>query len=80
LYNPIVIFIRIRISRISDILRLDSDYLPTFYIYILVKDSYNNLKEKKNDFLNSVGESIGKDIMKYLKSILNDKINSMEGN
>ncbi len=80
MYNPIVIFIRIRISRISDILRLDSDYLPTFYIYILVKDSYNNLKEKKNDFLNSVGESIGKDIMKYLKSILNDKINSMEGN
>ena len=80
MYNPIVIFIRIRVSRISDILRLDSDYLPTFYIYILVKDSYNNLKEKKNDFLNSVGESIGKDIMKYLKSILNDKINSMEGN
>lgn len=80
MYNPIVIFIRIRISRISDILRLDSDYLPTFYIYILVKDSYNNLKEKKNDFLNSVGESIGKYIMKYLKSILNDKINSMEGN
>lgn len=68
------------VSGISDILRLDSDYLPTFYIYILVKDSYNIIKEKKNEFLINIGKSIGKDIIDYLKSILNNKIKSMEEN
>ena len=35
------------ISGISDILRLDSDYLPVFYIYILMKDGDSIIKEKR---------------------------------
>ena len=44
------------ISGISDILRLDSDYLPVFYIYILMKDGDSIIKEKRELLLESIGK------------------------
>lgn len=52
------------ISGIADILQLDSDYLPVFYIYILAKDEEEVLKEKREELLGSIGKRIGIEIMK----------------
>ncbi len=52
------------ISGIADILQLDSDYLPVFYIYILAKDVDGVLKEKREELLGSIGKRIGAQIMK----------------
>lgn len=52
------------ISGIADILQLDSDYLPVFYIYILAKDEDGILKEKREELLGSIGKRIGDEIMK----------------
>lgn len=52
------------ISGIADILQLDSDYLPVFYIYILAKDEEEVLKEKREELLGSIGRRIGVEIMK----------------
>jgi HD superfamily phosphohydrolase len=52
------------ISGIADILQLDSDYLPVFYIYILAKDEDGILKEKREELLGGIGKRIGAQIMK----------------
>lgn len=52
------------ISGIADILQLDSDYLPVFYIYILAKDEEEVLKEKREELLISIGKRIGAQIVK----------------
>ena len=52
------------ISGIADILQLDSDYLPVFYIYILAKDEAGVLKEKREEILNAIGKRIGIEIIK----------------
>ncbi len=52
------------ISGIADILQLDSDYLPVFYIYILAKDDNGILKEKREELLAGFGQRIGVEIMK----------------
>lgn len=52
------------ISGIADILQLDSDYLPVFYIYILAKDEEEVLKEKREEVLVSIGKRIGIEIVK----------------
>ena len=52
------------ISGIADILQLDSDYLPVFYIYILAKDEEEVLKEKREELLVSIGKRIGAQIVK----------------
>lgn len=52
------------ISGIADILQLDSDYLPVFYIYILAKDDDGILKEKREELLAGFGQRIGVEIMK----------------
>lgn len=52
------------ISGIADILQLDSDYLPVFYIYILAKDVDGVLKEKREELLGCIGKRIGVEIMK----------------
>lgn len=57
------------ISGIADILQLDSDYLPVFYIYILAKDDDGILKEKREELLTAIGKSIGK---KLIEEILED--------
>lgn len=55
------------ISGVADILQLDSDYLPVFYIYILAKDEYEILKEKREELLSSIGKRIGVEIMKRVR-------------
>lgn len=52
------------ISGIADILQLDSDYLPVFYIYILAKDEDEVLKEKREELLAHIGKRIGAQIIK----------------
>lgn len=52
------------ISGIADILQLDSDYLPVFYIYILAKDVDGLLKEKREELLGCIGKRIGEEIIK----------------
>lgn len=54
------------ISGIAEILQLDSDYLPVFYIYILAKDEDGVLKEKREELLGCIGKRIGVEIMKRL--------------
>ncbi|ABX41319.1 HD domain-containing protein [Lachnoclostridium phytofermentans] len=54
------------ISGIADILQLDSDYLPVFYIYILAKDKDGVLKEKREELLGCIGKRIGAQIMRRL--------------
>ncbi|MDF2868495.1 MAG: superfamily phosphohydrolase-like protein [Anaerocolumna sp.] len=51
------------ISGIADILQLDSDYLPVFYIYILAKDEDGILKEKREELLSALGKRIGIEIV-----------------
>jgi HD superfamily phosphohydrolase len=52
------------ISGIADILQLDSEYLPVFYIYILAKDEEELLKEKREELLGCIGKRIGDQIVK----------------
>lgn len=52
------------ISGIADILQLDSDYLPVFYIYILAKDEDGILKEKREELLSALGKRIGSEIVR----------------
>lgn len=52
------------ISGIADILQLDSDYLPVFYIYILAKDEDGILKEKREELLGAFGKRIGFELVK----------------
>lgn len=54
------------ISGIADILQLDSDYLPVFYIYILAKDGNGVLKEKREELLSCIGKRIGMELVKHL--------------
>lgn len=54
------------ISGIADILQLDSDYLPVFYIYILAKDEEGILKDNREEILRAVGKRIGQEIMKVI--------------
>ncbi|MDF2588118.1 MAG: superfamily phosphohydrolase-like protein [Anaerocolumna sp.] len=56
------------ISGIADILQLDSDYLPVFYIYILAKDEDGILKEKREELLGSIGTRIGIEIMRRVQN------------
>lgn len=51
------------ISGVADILQLDSDYLPVFYIYILAKDDEGILKEKREELLGAIGKRIGEQIV-----------------
>ncbi|WP_066715810.1 HD domain-containing protein [Clostridium sp. Marseille-P299] len=55
------------ISGISEILQLDSDYLPVFYIYILAKDGDGVLKEKREELLGCIGKRIGVQILERLQ-------------
>ena len=47
------------ISGISDILQLDSDYLPVFYIYILAKDADEIIACEREKLLERIGTRIG---------------------
>lgn len=56
------------ISGIADILQLDSDYLPVFYIYILAKDEDGILKEKREELLGAFGKRIGMKLVKIAQN------------
>lgn len=66
------------ISGISDILRLDSDYLPAFYIYVLLKDGDSIVKKKRNELLSNIGSNIGYNIKEQINAILESEIKRME--
>lgn len=66
------------ISGVSDILRLDSDYLPVFYIYILLEHGESVVKEKRDIFLRSIGTEIGNRLKKRVVKELENQINQME--
>ena len=55
------------ISGIADILQLDSDYLPVFYIYIMAKDGNGVLKERREELLSSIGKRIGVELVKQFQ-------------
>ncbi len=54
------------ISGIADILQLDSDYLPVFYIYILAKDDDGILKERREELLGEIGQNIGRKLIEQI--------------
>lgn len=58
------------ISGISDILQLDSDYLPVFYIYILAKNAGDEMKENRELLLNRIGHRIGLEVTKRISAVL----------
>jgi HD superfamily phosphohydrolase len=66
------------ISGISDILRLDSDYLPVFYIYIMIENGEDIVKEKRNAFLQKIGSELGSKIKNQIVSELKKQIEQME--
>lgn len=66
------------VSGISDILRLDSDYLPVFYIYILLEHGETVVKEKREIFLRSIGMEIGNKLKEHIVKELKGQINQME--
>lgn len=57
------------ISGIADILQLDSDYLPVFYIYILAKDDDGILKERREELLGEIGKNIGSKLIEQILDI-----------
>lgn len=67
------------ISGISNILRLDSDYLPVFYIYTLIKDGDTIVREKREEILESIGEKVGIRLKEKIVGILKSQIEQMEG-
>lgn len=54
------------ISGIADILQLDLDYLPVFYIYVLAKDVDGILKTRREELLGAIGKSIGRKLVEML--------------
>lgn len=66
------------ISGIANILRLDADYQPGFYIYIFINDRDDIVNKKRNEFLQEVGSSIGSLVVKQIKGLLNEEIVGME--
>lgn len=66
------------ISGVSEILQLDSDYLPVFYVYILLKEDDATIESKRDDFLRNIGNMIGHEIVKNIISTLESLIEQME--
>ena len=67
------------ISGISNILRLDSDYLPVFYIYTLIKDGDTIVREKREELLASIGKNVGLRLKEKIVGVLKSQIEQMEG-
>lgn len=66
------------ISGISDILRLESDYLPVFYIYIMIENGEDIIKEKRDSFLHGIGVKLGSKIKNQIITELKKQIEQME--
>lgn len=67
------------ISGISSILHLDSDNLPVFYIYILIKDLDAIVGERRESLLINIGKSIGGQIKEKIMKELQSQIKQTEG-
>ncbi len=65
------------ISGISDILQLDSDYLPVFYIYILAKNAGDEMKENREQLLSHIGHKIGLKVVRRIRGVLEKYLNEM---
>lgn len=63
------------ISGISNILRLDSDYLPVFYIYTLINDGDTIVREKREELLGNIGEKVGLRLKEKIVGVLNRRLN-----
>ena len=66
------------ISGISNILRLDSNYLPVFYVYILVKNGDTVVGEKREALLTNIGKAIGEQLERKIETELKLLIDQME--
>lgn len=66
------------ISGISDILQLDLDYFPVFYIYLVVEDGEDIIKQKRVNILQRIGEKLGEKIKTQIISELKKSIEQME--
>jgi HD superfamily phosphohydrolase len=66
------------ISGIANILRLDADYQPGFYIYIFINDRDDIVDKKRNEFLKDVGSSIGSLVVEQIRGLLKEEIVGME--
>lgn len=66
------------VSGIADILQLDSDYLPVFYIYILAKNADAEMKEKREELLSSIGTRIGVELTERIEEVLNAYIEQIK--
>lgn len=67
------------VSGISDILRLESDFSPIFYFYILLKNETDVIKRKKVGLLNNVGATIGTKMISNIVVMLDNILKEMEG-
>lgn len=68
------------ISGIFEILKLDSDYAPLFYIYLLINENGEIIKNKKEKLLNNIGEKIGHVILSQITDKLQAIIDLIEAN
>lgn len=66
------------ISGIANILHLDADYQPGFYIYIFINDRDDIVDKKRNEFLKDVGSSIGSLVVEQIRGLLKEEIVGME--
>lgn len=62
------------ISGIAEILQMDSDYLPVFYIYILVRKGDVLTQDKREELLGNIGTRIGKELVKKIKEKLSPNV------
>ena len=66
------------ISGISDILQLDLDYFPVFYIYLVVEDGEDIIKQRRVNILQRIGAKLGEKIKTQIISELTESIKQME--
>lgn len=65
------------ISGISNILKLDSDYLPVFNVYVML-DDVEDIVSCRENFLRDIGEELGNRLKKQIVDELNIQISQME--
>ena len=66
------------ISGISEILQLDANFCPVFFIYVLIKNGEQIVREKRTEVLNNIGKEIGEKIIQRIVEIIEKQIEKME--
>jgi uncharacterized protein len=67
------------VSGIAESLGLEVDYTPQFYIYIMVENDAGHVIQKKEKFLEDIGEALGKFLADSIKNKLIRILDLMEG-